>query len=159
MSWIACPCTWPWPTLHAWTTKPALRAYMGHHRGSDRTHTRMGQLYIASYNSTSYNIELYVYMTMHLSRLAIGSSIYAAFAVKIYHCMASACMLYTILSCKKEHKPVKIIALKSMMIYLYGTIGRPIRVWTSHTSIRIWDVPYAYGTKYSCGAEQHKQFC
>ena len=56
---------------------------------------------------------------------------------------------------QKEHKPVKIIALKSMMIYLYGTIGRPIRVWTSHTSIRIWDVPYAYRTKYSYGAEHN----
>ena len=99
-------------------------------------------------------------MAMYLSRFAIGSSIYAAFAVKIevkiYHCMtAGAYMLYTtILSCKKAHKPVKIIALKFMKIYLYGTIGRPIHVWASHMSIRIWDVPYAYGTTYAYRAEQ-----
>ena len=93
---------------------------------------------------------------MHLSRLAIGSSIYAAFAVKIYHCMTGACMLYTtILSCKEAHKPVKIIALKPMKIYLYGTIGHPIRVWASHMSIRIWDIPYAYGTTYAYRAEHN----
>ena len=79
---------------------------------------------------------------------------YAAFAVKIYHCMTSACMLYTtILSCKKAHKPVKIIALKAMKIYLCRTIGRPIRVRAFHVSIRIWDIPYAYGTTYAYRAE------
>ena len=29
----------------------------------------------------------------------------------------------------------------------------PIRVWASHMSIRIWDVPCAYGPIYAYGAE------
>ena len=41
--------------------------------------------------------------------------------------------------------------------YLYGTKCCPIRVWASHMSIRIWDVPYAYGPIYAYGAE-HSQY-
>ena len=33
-------------------------------------------------------------------------------------------------------------------------IFRTIRVWLYRTRIRIWYVPYAYGTKYAYGIEQ-----
>ena len=41
------------------------------------------------------------------------------------------------------------------MKYLYVTRCCPIHVWASHMSIRIWDVPYAYGPVYAYGAEHH----
>ena len=34
--------------------------------------------------------------------------------------------------------------------YMHGTKGCPIPIWASHImSIRLWDVPYTYGTKYA----------
>ena len=41
-----------------------------------------------------------------------------------------------------------------MSWYSYETKCCPIRVWASHMSIRVWDVPYAYGPTYAYGAEQ-----
>ena len=37
--------------------------------------------------------------------------------------------------------------------YAYGTIFRTISVWLYRTRIRMWYVPYAYGTKYAYGIE------
>ena len=38
--------------------------------------------------------------------------------------------------------------------YAYGTIIHTIRVWLYHMRIRVWYIPYAYGTKYAYGIEQ-----
>ena len=75
MAWIACPCTWPWPTLHACIDYKAGLACVAIW---DRTEAQTEPIcvwdsYIASYNSTI----IQSCMAMHLSRLAIGSSIYA----------------------------------------------------------------------------------
>ena len=35
----------------------------------------------------------------------------------------------------------------------------PICVWASHMSIRIWDIPYAYGPIYAYGAEHAYSLC
>ena len=34
----------------------------------------------------------------------------------------------------------------------------PIRIWASHMSIRIWDVPYMYGPVYAYEVEQYQEY-